>query len=109
MKKINMLALNKSPGIDGIVPILLKENKNYLCEPLSIIYTESLKKGIVPADWKRANVTPIFKKGPRELHCNYRLISLTSHVYVRRLMGIQFMLMTVCVTAWPSHARSATV
>lgn len=80
MKKINMLALNKSPGIDGIVPILLKENKNYLCEPLSIIYTESLKKGIVPADWKRANVTPIFKKGPRELPCNYRPISLTSHV-----------------------------
>jgi len=32
----------------------------------------------LPADWKTANVTPIFKKGNKGLPENYRPISLTS-------------------------------
>uniref|UniRef100_A0A8C8SCV0 Reverse transcriptase domain-containing protein n=1 Tax=Pelusios castaneus TaxID=367368 RepID=A0A8C8SCV0_9SAUR len=32
----------------------------------------------VPKDWKSANVTPIFKKGPRGDPSNYRPVSLTS-------------------------------
>ena len=32
------------------------------------------------ADWRVANVTPIFKKGNRSLPCNYRPVSLTSVV-----------------------------
>jgi hypothetical protein len=31
-------------------------------------------------DWKRANVTAIYKKGCRETAGNYRPVSLTSHV-----------------------------
>ncbi|MCQ4187848.1 hypothetical protein FK515_30265, partial [Klebsiella pneumoniae] len=32
----------------------------------------------VPEDWKKANVTPIYKKGLKEDPGNYRFISLTS-------------------------------
>jgi len=32
----------------------------------------------VPEDWRKANVTPIFKKGKKEDPGNYRLVSLTS-------------------------------
>jgi len=32
----------------------------------------------VPKDWRKANVTPIFKKGKKEDPGNYRLVSLTS-------------------------------
>ena len=39
---------------------------------------KSLQEGAVPDDWKRANVTPIFKKGSRGLLENYRPVSLTS-------------------------------
>ena len=38
----------------------------------------SLKEGIVPAEWKEANVTPLFKKGSRSKTENYRPVSLTS-------------------------------
>ena len=36
--------------------------------------------GIVPLDWRRANVVPIFKKGTKSLPSNYRPVSLTSIV-----------------------------
>ena len=36
--------------------------------------------GVVPADWKDAGVTPLFKKGKKSEPKNYRPISLTSLV-----------------------------
>ena len=37
--------------------------------------------GEVPLDWKKANVTPIYKnKGTKSQPCNYRPVSLTSHI-----------------------------
>ena len=32
----------------------------------------------MPKDWRKANVTPIFKKGKEDDPGNYRLVSLTS-------------------------------
>ena len=39
---------------------------------------KSLNTGVVPRDWRTANVTPIFKKGSRSAPGNYRPVSLTS-------------------------------
>lgn len=47
-------------------------------EPLSIIYQQSWQTGEVPADWRLANVTPIYKKGQKDDPGNYRPVSLTS-------------------------------
>lgn len=69
---------NKTPGPDDIYPRELKELKNALINPLSKVFNDSLSTGKVPADFKIANVTPIFKKGDKSLPSNYRPISLTS-------------------------------
>ena len=38
----------------------------------------SLQDGIVPFEWKEANIIPFFKKGSRNKSVNYRPVSLTS-------------------------------
>ena len=40
----------------------------------------SLEEGIIPSEWKEANITPLFKKGLRNKPENYRPVSLTSVV-----------------------------
>jgi hypothetical protein len=37
-----------------------------------------MEEGVVPADWRDANVTPIFKKGAKSSPSNYRPVSFTS-------------------------------
>ena len=76
--KLNSLKAYKSPGPDGLHPRLLKETADELVLPLSKIFRNSISSGIVPDDWKYANVTAVFKKGNRHLALNYRPRSLTS-------------------------------
>jgi hypothetical protein len=78
--KLKKLKEGKAPGIDGIVPKILIENAANLSRPLKLLYQKSIETGKVPVDWKRANVTAIFKKGCRETAGNYRPVSLTSHI-----------------------------
>ena len=78
LKQIDKLKMNKSPGPDRFYPRIIKNVKHEIVNSLAYIYNISLQNGIVPCDWKVADVTPIFKKGSRELPGNYRPISLTS-------------------------------
>ena len=41
-----------------------------------IIYRNRLKEGWFPSNWKKANVTPIYKKGDKNILSNYRPISV---------------------------------
>ena len=79
-KKIKKMKDNKSPGVDGIPPKLLKEIVEQISTPLAKVFNVSLDKGIVPSEWKEANITPLFKKGSRKKPENYRPVSLTSVV-----------------------------
>ena len=78
--KINNMKENKSPGVDGIAPKILKETVEQMCTPLSHVFNMSLQEGIVPLEWKEANMIPLFKKGSRNKSVNYRPVSLTSEI-----------------------------
>ena len=77
-KKIKAMKDNKSPGVDGIPPTLLMETVEQISIPLARVFNLSLKEGVVPFEWKEANIIPLFKKGSRNKSENYRPVSLTS-------------------------------
>ncbi|RMC21672.1 hypothetical protein DUI87_02540 [Hirundo rustica rustica] len=81
---LRCLHTHKSMGPDGIRPRVMRELADELAKPLSIIYHQSWLTGEVPDDWKLANVTPIHKKGGREDPSNYRPVSLTSCLGLKR-------------------------
>ncbi len=76
--KMNGMKENKSPGVDGISPKILKETVEQMSLPLAHVFNMSLQEGIVPLEWKEANMIPLFKKGSRNKSVNYRPVSLTS-------------------------------
>ena len=76
--KINNMKENKSPGVDGIAPKILKETVEQICTPLAHVFNMSQQEAIVPLEWKEANIIPLFKKGSRNKSVNYRPVSLTS-------------------------------
>jgi len=76
--RLSDLNTHKSMGPDGMHPRVLRELADVIAEPLSIIFERSCRTGEVPEDWRKACVTPIFKKGEKEDPGNYRPFSLTS-------------------------------
>ena len=79
-KKIRDMKENKSPGVDGISPKLLLEIVEQISIPLATVFNLSIEEGVVPLEWKEANIIPLFKKGSRSKSENYRPVSLTSVV-----------------------------
>ena len=77
-EKIKSLKENSAAGPDGISPKLLKSAAEELVKPLTIIFRESMRTSEIPEDWRKAKVTPIYKKGPKGDPGNYRPVSLTS-------------------------------
>ena len=77
-KKVDAMRSKAAPGPDKLCPRLLKSVSDQIATPLSVIFKRSLFEGVVPEDWRSANVTPIYKKGGKSSVGNYRPVSLTS-------------------------------
>ena len=59
--KIRDMKDNKSPGVDGIPPKLQLEIVEQISISLATVFNLSLEEGIVPLEWKEANIIPLFK------------------------------------------------
>ena len=46
--KINNMKENKSPGVEGLSPKILKETVEQISKPLAHVFNMSLQEGIVP-------------------------------------------------------------
>ena len=62
MRNLLKSDLNKSADPDNIHAAFLKHTAFETPPLLTHLFQQSLRKGTVPAFWKQANVTPIYKK-----------------------------------------------
>ncbi|GAB0183643.1 mitochondrial enolase superfamily member 1 [Grus japonensis] len=75
---LRKLDTHKSMSAEGMHPRVLREVADIIAMPLSIIFERSWRTREVPEDWRKANVTLVFKKGKKEDPGNYRPVSFTS-------------------------------
>ena len=76
VKIIDSLKNNKNTI--EISTLTIKENKNTIAIPLSILFNQSINSGRFPQCLKHATIIPIHKKGAKDIVSNYRPISLLS-------------------------------
>ena len=65
-EKLNHLNVYKSTGPDLLHPRVMRSLEDMIRGPLNHIFNKSAETGIIPADWKSANVTAIHKNGNRQ-------------------------------------------
>ena len=57
--------LHKSMGPGEVYPRVTRKLADEVSKPLSMVFEKSWQSGEVPTDWKKGNITPIFKKGKK--------------------------------------------
>ena len=76
--EITKLKTGKSTGPFSIPVNILKTLKSVMIKPLETLFNASFSTGIVPSNFKLANVIPVHKKGSQTCLSYYRPISLLS-------------------------------
>ena len=80
IKAISLIPANSAGGPDKFPACILKECKNQLAKPLKMIFRKSLDTGIIPQQYLKQTIVPIYKKSSKAKPENYRPVSLTSHI-----------------------------
>ena len=68
----------KASGPDEIPARILQTLAKEVAPALTAIFSQSITQAVLPQQWKKAWITPVFKKGGRADPANYRPVSLTS-------------------------------
>ena len=75
-KQLSALEIDKATGLDGLSAKFLRLSADIIAVPLTKILNLSITTGIFPDTFKKAKVTPCFKKGDKSDKTNYRPISI---------------------------------
>ena len=78
LKLLNDINPYKAAGPDAIPGRLLKSLSDEVADILTMIFQASLYEGKIPQDWKKAFISPIFKKCDIHKPAYYMPVSLTS-------------------------------
>ena len=76
LKLLSTHKINTASGPDGISSVMLRGTAASISPALTALFNLSLKKSIVPDEWKKTNVTPILKAS------NYRPISPIANLQI---------------------------
>ena len=74
--EIKMLDVSKAIQESDTPVKIIKANENFFAEAICFYFNKSLENGKFPNCLKLANITPVFKKGPRTSKNNYRPVSI---------------------------------
>ncbi|KAI8513981.1 hypothetical protein Bbelb_083050 [Branchiostoma belcheri] len=77
--KLKSTNCNKSPGPGGVPALILKEFACEISGPFCELMNSSFREGIVPRQWKEANVIPLLKTSSPDIN-KLRPISLTAQL-----------------------------
>ena len=91
---------NKAHRCDGITIHMIQICDNTLVTHLSIIYTNCIKKGVLPKLWKMTNVVPVYKKdSPRVIDiCANQIASFLEKLNSIQLTNEIYQLKITCPT-----------
>ena len=76
LKIMTNIEIFKAARVDKLSDRFLEDGANILVKPISTLYNLSISRGVFPNACKVAKLKPIFKKGKKTDHCNYKPISL---------------------------------
>src|SRR5277367_3178738 len=77
LSRLNKIPLKFSPSPDGIPPYFYNLCAASLAVPLTKIFCASISQGLLPLDWKKGFVMPVYKNGSRLNPDNYRPITIS--------------------------------
>ena len=85
--------MTKAFGPGGITERLLKDAAPVIAKPITYLVNLTISTGLIPAEWKDARVTPIFKSGARNDVNNYQPISVLPPMskIMERTIQVQFL------------------
>lgn len=59
---------------------------NIITPVISVIFQQSLDQGEISANWKNANIVPIYKKGDRTVSLRAAISKLLEHTIVSQIL-----------------------
>ena len=86
LSHLDILENKSKADVVNIDSKLLYIARHAFAASLAEMFNHSLRNGVIPAEWKRAKVTPIYKgKGSKDDKSNYCPVSVIS--FIAKILG----------------------